>query len=81
MGLWAVAGVVTLPVLPEALVDLGPGASDTLDTSIVVVADTDVHKGYDEFRARGSWFFSGPGIVPDEAESLVRGTVFFPVPF
>lgn len=84
-GFWAVMTPadqvsVTLPVLPEALSDSGPSDTDTLETPFVVVAETDVHESYDEFRSRGAWFFSGPGIVPDVDESLVRGTVFFPVP-
>lgn len=85
-GFWAVLlpperAEVTLPDLPEALADLGPSPADTLDAPFAVAADTDIHDGYAEFRPRGAWFFSGPGIVPDVDESLVRGTVFFPFPF
>lgn len=85
-GFWAVMTPadqrsVTLPVLPDTLTGTGPGPSDTLDTPFVVIAEADAYEGYDEFRSRGAWFFSGPGILPDVDESLVRGTVFFPVPF
>lgn len=85
-GFWAVLlppdqTSVTLPELPDDLANLGPSPADTLDAPFAVAAETDAHQGYAEFRPRGSWFFSGPDIVPNVDESLVRGTVFFPVPF
>ena len=85
-GFWAVMRPgeqtsVTLPELPDDLANLGPSAADTLDAPFAVAANTDAHEDYADFRPRGSWFFSGPDIVPDVDESLVRGTVFFPVPF
>ncbi len=85
-GFWAVLlppdqTSVSLPELPDDLANLGPSPADALDAPFAVAAQTDVHAGYAEFRPRGAWFFSGPDTVPDVDESLVRGTVFFPVPF
>jgi len=85
-GFWAVMAPptqtsVVLPDLPAELLTTGLGEGDTLDTPFAVVVDVESFDGYDAFRPRGSYFFSGPDVLPGEVESFVRGAVYFPVPF
>lgn len=85
-GFWAVMTPpdgfsAILPDVPAELQDAAPADDDVLDTPFAVLAETDAHEGYAEFRARGAYFFAGPTVLPDQGESLVRGTIYFPFPF